>query len=920
MAKKPIKKVAQKPSEKPKILQRFALFFFQRPRWTALFALAIATFGVLSYTTLLKREGFPAIDVPYAIAQSTYFVNDPSRVDSELAKPVSEFLLKQPEVETVQTNSLANFATIVVQYKEKTDSSRVTARYQKVLTDQQIIPDGAVLKFDPAKFGFTERGDDAVISFISVKNPKVATKDLVEPAREAAQYIQNKQLDLVLDASIINPLETAKNQVTGESQQVQSRFERYGETVGDDKPITSFYNSIAIGIKSKPGADVIKYDNELQSAVDDYNASHDSDGYRMRLSASYAPSIKQQVNELQKTLLEGLLAVLIIGSIIIALRASIITVFSMVTVILATLGLLELIGYSLNTITLFSLILGMSLIVDDTIIMVEALDVQRRRKTNRKEIVSTAVKRVGRAMIAATTTAALSFAPLLFVGGILGEFIRAIPVTIMSALFISLIVALVFIPLFARYILLGDKHLGSHAEKEAAAAYEARIARFVSAPMLWARNKRSKKLLVGISAIMISFIFIGASGFLFQKVKFNIFPPSKDTNNIVMNLQFASGTTLAGAETVMDQALDQMRGVLGEDFVRGANYGVANAQSAQYFIELKDYNERQTTAPQYLTRLDSTFKNFSASDVGFSIQDTGPPASDFTARVSADANRPAAEKLTADIVAYLKQADIKRSDGTVVKFKNISADNSDVLTRADGKAYVGMTAKFVDTDTTALVTLTKDAVQKEFTEKRVASYGLAKDALSFDFGQEDENQDSFKTLALAFPLVLAVIYLVLALQFRSLLQPLLIFMAIPFSLFGVTLGLWLTDNPFSFFAMLGFFALIGLSIKNTILLTDYANQSRRAGMSSVDAAHEALAERFRPLIATSLTAMVSLIPLALTSPFWQGLAVVLIFGLFSSTFLVVTVFPYYYLGGEMLRNGWSRHITPRFRRLFTTRR
>jgi multidrug efflux pump subunit AcrB len=144
----------------------------------------------------------------------------------------------------------------------------------------------------------------------------------------------------------------------------------------------------------------------------------------------------------------------------------------------------------------------------------------------------------------------------------------------------------------------------------------------------------------------------------------------------------------------------------------------------------------------------------------------------------------------------------------------------------------------------------------------------------------------------------------------------LIFMAIPFSLFGITLGLWLTDNAFSFFAMLGFFALIGLSIKNTILLTDYANQSRRAGMNPVVAAHEALAERFRPLVATSLTAIVSIIPLALTSPFWQGLAVVLMFGLLSSTLMVVTVFPYYYLAGEFLRGAFRRRISrPLKRRL-----
>jgi multidrug efflux pump subunit AcrB len=206
------------------------------------------------------------------------------------------------------------------------------------------------------------------------------------------------------------------------------------------------------------------------------------------------------------------------------------------------------------------------------------------------------------------------------------------------------------------------------------------------------------------------------------------------------------------------------------------------------------------------------------------------------------------------------------------------------------------------------VNLAQTAVEKEFTKSKLASYGLSKDAIAFNLGQEQENQDSFKTLAFAFPILLLVIYLLLSLEFRSLLQPLLIFMAIPFSIFGVMLGLYLTDNSISFFAALGFFALIGLSIKNTILLTDFANQSRAAGLSAVDSAAAAVSERFRPLIATSLTAIVSLIPLAITSPFWQGLAVVLMFGLASSTILVLLVFPYYYLGAEYLRSRISKKL------------
>ena len=159
--------------------------------------------------------------------------------------------------------------------------------------------------------------------------------------------------------------------------------------------------------------------------------------------------------------------------------------------------------------------------------------------------------------------------------------------------------------------------------------------------------------------------------------------------------------------------------------------------------------------------------------------------------------------------------------------KAVTAGNSDIYNREDNKEYVEVSASFVDDDITTLVTLAQEAVEKEFSPEKVASYGLDKNSVNFSLGQEEENQDSFNTLALAFPLILVVIYVLLAIQFRSLLQPLLIFMAIPFSLFGITLGLYLTENSFSFFAMLGFFALIGLSLKNTILLTDYANQARR---------------------------------------------------------------------------------------------
>jgi multidrug efflux pump subunit AcrB len=892
-----------KSSKNLKPLQKLSLWFFHRPTKTALIWLIIAVFGAASYATLLKREGFPAINTPFAIAKGSYLVNDPAKVDNDVAKPLSNFLIKQTGVKSVQTQSFGDFFIVYTQFKDKVDSAVKSKALSKQIASENVLPKNATLQLSPYEFGFTDRGDDLVVSFYS-KDASANTQQLATTAVKAAAFLESKNLPLVKGVSIINPFEQALNPLTGESQLNQKSFDRYGERVGSGN---QFHSSVVIGVKAQPGADNLELDSQVRGAVDSLNKQPGFESYHAVISASFAPQIHQQIDELQSSLLEGLLAVLIIGSIVIAIRASIITVLSMISVIAFVNGLLYLIGYSLNTITLFALILGLSLIVDDTIIMVEAIDKERQRTTDPDQAVSRATGKISRAMVAATSTSILSFAPLIFVGGILGSFIRAIPITIMAELFVSLLVALLFIPLFARFLLLGKNQMGEGHVKEVAAGIEAGIARFISGPMLWAKGSTKKLLLVGAVAATVGLGFVGTGGYLMQKVKFNIFPPAKDTNQLGVTITFHQDTDIVKAEAIADEVDGVITDVTGENFVRASYYGQANISSAILNIDLTDYKKRDITAPDMIKQLNAKFAAYDTATVEAASIDAGPPPAGFTVQVKSEHDRPAALKLAQSVSDFLQnQATLKRPDGSIAKIKSVEVGNSSIYTRKDGTAFVTVTAKFVEDDTSTLVTLAQKEVERQFTAQKIQSYGLAKDSITFDTGQEQENQDSFKTLAIAFPVLLLAIYLLLSFQFKSLLQPILIFTALPFSLFGITLGLVVTDNPFSFFAMLGFFALIGLSIKNTILLTDYANQARRAGMGTVDAAHEALAERFRPLIATSLTAMVSLIPLTISSPFWEGLGVVLIFGLLSSTFLVITVFPYYYLGAEFLRQHINR--------------
>ncbi|MDB5168944.1 MAG: hypothetical protein JWO41_300 [Candidatus Saccharibacteria bacterium] len=897
---------------KDKLLPKLTGFFFQRPRLTAAIWIVLLGFGILSYTTLLRREGFPSITVPVAIIDGTYASDNPAELDSLVTQPIAKAALKQPDVNTVMTKTAGHFYSVVIQYKDGVDAKAATAKIKTAIADVKSIPSTASVKYEVPYFGATG-GDtqqiDIAVSFYD-QNNKATTTELLAKAKQAVSALNAQHVAGVKAFSVKNPYA----EVTlpdGSKTDVQQSFDRISYLEAGKYTDA---NSVLITVQADGSSDAIKLDANVQKALDKLASNQQLGGYGTRISASFAPSIKDNISELQRVLLEGLVIVLIVGSLVIAVRASLITVLSMLTVIALTIGLLYLLGYTLNVITLFALILGLSLIVDDTTIMVEAIDAGRRHGSDRGEIVRKAARKVSRAMVAATTTAALSFSPFLFVGGILGSFIRAIPVTIISSLVISLLVALIFIPFFARFTLLTPKQLKNRKHNELAAKLEAKIAATIARPMLWAQHSRKRLSSLGILGVIVGLGFVMAGGFLASKVVFNIFPPSKDSNALVVTLNYPGATTIEQAQALASKADQLTAKVLGDNLIQSSYYGLGNAQTASAQLEIISYTKRAATAPQLVDTLQTAFdKDFTGAKATVASVDLGPPSAAFTVQIKAD-NRPAALKAANDVATYLKTQTLTRTSGKTAHYTHVTPPNPLVFTGTKGQVNVDVTASFDGTDTTTLVNLAQTNVKKEFTTAKLQSYGLKAGDLSFDIGQESQNQDSFKTLALAFPVLLVIMYLVLVIEFRSFLQPVLIFMAIPFSVFGVMFGLYFTNNPISFFAMLGFFALIGLSIKNTILLTDFANQARRAGANPVDAAVAALEERFRPLFVTSLIAVLSLVPLAITSPFWQGLAVVLIFGLISSTILVLTVFPYYYLGAEFLRTKTGRGARRLFRR------
>jgi multidrug efflux pump len=165
-------------------------------------------------------------------------------------------------------------------------------------------------------------------------------------------------------------------------------------------------------------------------------------------------------------------------------------------------------------------------------------------------------------------------------------------------------------------------------------------------------------------------------------------------------------------------------------------------------------------------------------------------------------------------------------------------------------------------------------------------------------GEARDFADSSSSLAFAFGLALLIVYLVLAAQFESFLDPLVILLSVPMSLGGALLALKLTGSSINIFSQIGIIMLVGLVTKNGILIVEFANQKKRGGLDLRQAALEAAASRFRPILMTSLATMLGVLPIALSlgsaSGSRQSLGIAVLGGLLSATFLSLYLVPALY--------------------------
>ncbi len=869
------------------MLARFVQIFASRPRPSLLLWLVILVFGIASYAVFLPREGFPPVDVPVAVGAGGYFVDDQDQVDADVTQPFAEAVLALDEVESVTSFSRDSSFTVIANLDGAT-SVEGAALLQQV-ADSGDFPDEAQFftrSIDASKF--LEEFD----VLIGVYGPLgTSGEDLVAAAESIVGDITHPD---IREVKVEDLFESGLNPATGEPVVLETTFNQL--TDGDNQ----FRSSIAIGVIANEGVDSIGIRDATEEALARAEVGL-PDGFEAIVALDAARIVEQQISSLQGNVLMGILVVAIVALLLISWRASIITAAFLFTVLAASVGALLLVGISLNTISLFALILALGLFVDDAIVITESIDAFRDDEEDEGDadaqdlsVIRRAIDRVGAASASGTITTVLVFAPMLLIGGVLGGFIRILPITIILALVISLVLSFIFIPVAARFLTLRAPKAGGPLIRA-----EEKLADIVGS-LPAARGGVGTA--IGVAGFLLSLALTGIGLAVFApNVGFNIFPPAKDSTAIALEITYPPGTDIQSAKQIALEVNQEAEAALGEELVQGYVYiGSAASAFAQYDITALG---GRPTVHELVDELEPISEARTDARVVFSAISNGPPEAlfPFTMQVfgeDIDTLIAAGEELRADLDG--RTLTLPNGDDFTVLETDLALD--DVVARDDGRRYLEVRARFDDASVTTTTATTQEYFEDNFDAAALADLGLGEDALGFDFGLESDNQEAFAALPIAFGLALLAMAVLLIVQFRSTSQWLLVFTAIPFSFFGMFGGLLITDNPLSFFVMLGVLGLVGIAVNNSILLVDFANQERRLGAEMNAAIATAVRRRFRPLVATSLTTVGGLLPLALSDPFWEALAFTIIFGLLSSTFLVIFSFPYYYLAIEKIRD------------------
>ena len=694
--------------------------------------------------------------------------------------------------------------------------------------------------------------------------------------------------------------------------------------------------------------------------------------------------IKEVLDKLISNAYMGGILLFILLYLTMGIRSAIFAAWGLTVAFMGTFLFMRWAGESLNSTSVFGMVLVSGMLVDDAIVIIENVHRYLEMGYDRIRAVLAGAKEVVWPVAISSFTSVVTFLPLLFMPGIIGKFLKIIPAVVIMALLVSLLEALLILP----------SHI---ADWGAAVRRGWRAGMFTALRRPYRKalafSLRNRYLIVALTLI----VAVGSAS-LIPLMGIDLFA-DEELSFFQIRLSARPGTKIE-ATSRLTAKVEELAEALPSEELKAVttNIGmqhtdreiVRNSYVAELFIDLK--RERRRAVSEIMEGLRPQAERISGlSTLELVKVKAGPPLGravevkvvgrdldelrrvvelvkgelraipgvydindDFQwgkeeVRLLVDEERAALSGLDlatiakavrtafeGEVASQMREGD--EEIDVVVKFDALSRGDirtiDEMYLMGPGRGPVPFKevariemargpAEIRRFNRNRAITISAD-VDKEVTTsyevnrrliERFRDIGRRFPGYRLDFrGEFQEFKESIRSLYWLLFVGLVLVYILLTAQFKSLFQPLIILLTVPFSFIGAILGLLITGSPFSVVAFYGFVGLAGVVVNDSIVMIDFINQRRSRGQARFSSIMKGAQVRLRPIMLTTVTTMGGLLPMAIglggKSAVWMPLANVIIWGLFVSTLLTLIVIPALYAILDDVKTAFRPRMKP----------
>ncbi|MGK7942570.1 MAG: efflux RND transporter permease subunit [Crocosphaera sp.] len=853
-------------------------------RITLVVAMAVAVAGMLAFSSL-KYALFPEIPFPVVIVQGEAPLETPLETEEQLTNPIETALRSLPNAELF-SSTYPGQVMVNVAFAAGMNLDQSTEAVEKSLQQAKLPPE-ATVKVIP----FNLNESVAVTYGISSQTQSLEilasiTQETIIPSLEALPGV--RRVDLLGNGSLESNINNLESQPA---------------------TLTRLNGEDILGVQVVKTADGNTLDVAAAVEREMAKLGESLPDIQLVIAETQAYYIKEASQATLEALLGAIfLAILVIFPFLRNLQATLITALAIPMSLLGTFIVMAMAGFNLETITLLGLALVIGIIVDDAIVDVENISRHIEEGMSPREAAIKGTDEIGLTVTASTLTLAAVFLPIAFIGGNLGQFFKPFGMTVAAAVLISLLVARTLSPVLAIYWM---KPRTRKVEQQNKPFFLSPIYRRL---LNWSLSHRK----IVISLALVSFIVgLGLIPFIPQG-----FVPNLDRGEFNVIYTLPTPKIPNRLRVPQDNNNQDNKPSLFSDLVKSPegfllrrNYRVGsqlesivlenpNVESAyllagyqgnplkgKIYVQLKDKRNLSTSQLQdQIREALPKLKGGSISVEDILFIETGDDSPLKIALLSN--NLESLTKTGTQLKERLQNikglVDIKLSDNTI----------NQLIEHFQQQRVIYLTANL--SEGIGLGDVTKQVI--EIMEE------ILPNDVTFDIqGASAQVRIIFREFAIALSLAIICMMVILYVTFGRFLESFVVLLSLPLSIVGAMFALLITQSDFGMISLIGLIFLLGLLDKNAILLMDYTNQLRQEGMSRHDAILTTGEVRLRPIIMTTASTILGMLPLAIGvgagAELRQPMAVAIIGGLITSSVLSLIVVPVFY---TLLEDGWQK--------------